>query len=99
MPHGHRIALVLDKLGERLGIALLLFVVAGDRGSILVTPEEELRLFLALSGVGSNLPVRRQPRAHDRDDDHQPQVGEASLPLTSAHSPWRSCECRTHCPS
>src|SRR5919106_640807 len=98
MPNGHRIALVLDKVGERLGIALLLLVVAGDRGAVLVAAEDELRLLLALRRVRGDLPERGQAGPHDRNDDHEPDVGEAPLLATSAHSPSLSYERRTRCP-
>src|SRR5207249_10912854 len=83
---------VLEQIFQFPGINLrarTLVVVARDGAAELAADEEQLLLLLALRGVRIELAERRQPGAHDGDDDEQAEVGEAALQI-SRHGPRRS---------
>src|SRR5207237_9938310 len=93
-----RVAPVLEQLGERARVLLVLLVEGLDGLAVLVAAEKELGLLFALRGVRGHLAIRGEPRPHGGDHDHGPHEGEALLLLTSVHTPWPRCARRTRRP-
>jgi hypothetical protein len=65
MAHRHRVALVLEQLGQGLRVALLLLVVRGNRVTVLLAAEQQLGFLLALRGVRRELAIGGQASAGD----------------------------------
>jgi hypothetical protein len=79
VPDRHRVALVLEELLQRLRIALLLLVVARNRGLEGVPAEQKLGFLFPLRPVRRGLAERRQARARYGYENQEADVREAAL--------------------